>query len=171
MIEDCDVELFMVLPRLVVLCFLDKPLGARTELVRSLLPHRFGPVSEGSGQTLRLDSELKVVYDRFKETMTLLTSSIAPASTPSVEARRSAWETIVRQAVIGEEADVMRHACLGGAALAESRKTIAELLHSVERWSLELQRHCPEDWNQCSAILVHCLTGGTQKDSPSKFQV
>eukprot|EP00421_Protoceratium_reticulatum_P022932 CAMPEP_0168384614 /NCGR_PEP_ID=MMETSP0228-20121227/14501_1 /TAXON_ID=133427 /ORGANISM="Protoceratium reticulatum, Strain CCCM 535 (=CCMP 1889)" /LENGTH=425 /DNA_ID=CAMNT_0008397785 /DNA_START=57 /DNA_END=1331 /DNA_ORIENTATION=+ len=41
MCEDCDVELFLVLPRIIVLCFAAEPGASRRELVRTLLPHRF----------------------------------------------------------------------------------------------------------------------------------
>jgi len=167
MIEDCDVELFMVLPRLVVLCFLDKPLRERTELVRSLLPHRFGAsvIAPSGHSSFMLDPDLKGVHEFFKEIMVKLTTTLAttPATGSSWAARHTAWESIVRQAVIGDE-DISGKS-------TERTKAIAELLHQVERWSLELQRHCPEDWNQCSAVLVHCLTGGAQKEISSKFQV
>mmetsp|Transcript_106373 Transcript_106373/g.339467 ORF Transcript_106373/g.339467 Transcript_106373/m.339467 type:complete len:532 (+) Transcript_106373:35-1630(+) len=172
MIEDCDVELFMVLPRLVVLCFLDKPLRERTALVRSLLPHRFAPLVEGDSKALTLDIELKAVYDRFKETMAMLTASPPSGfSGSSWAARHGAWEAIVRQAVVGEEAQAPQACFESTAAAAERNKAIADLLNGVERWSLELQRHCPEDWNQCSAVLVHCLTSGSHKEPVGKFQV
>jgi len=173
MIEDCDVELFMVLPRLVVLWFLDKPLRERTALVRSLLPHRFGPTcSQGKGQSFLLDPELKGVYDSFKTTMAKLTSpelSLSPPSGSPWAARTGAWEAIVRHAVIGEDVNVTAPALAANPVLAERQRIVADLLHGAERWSVELQRHCPEDWNQCSAVLVHCLTGSAPKDA--KFQV
>jgi hypothetical protein len=34
---------------------------------------------------------------------------------------------------------------------------VEALMRTVEGWSLELQRHCPEDWNECSTVLVRCL--------------
>merc|ERR550534_855474 len=41
MCADCDVELFLVLPRMVVLFFAMGPAKERAWLLRSLLPHRF----------------------------------------------------------------------------------------------------------------------------------
>ena len=28
------------------------------------------------------------------------------------------------------------------------------LMKELEKWSLELQRHCPEAWNHCSSVLL-----------------
>merc|ERR1719193_507909 len=159
MIEDCDVELFLVLPRLVVLSFLADPRARRAELVRSLLPHRFGPADgRGAGCPIaKVHPELKTLYSRYKDALQFLGSG-SPSSPSTPSDKIAVWEGLVRQAVLGvaEDADPVTR----------------ELLRSVETWSLELQRHCPEDWNQCSAVLVHCLTGGAQKEPPpSKFTV
>jgi len=35
-------------------------------------------------------------------------------------------------------------------------------MHEMERWSIDLQRHCPSDWNQFSAVLLRCLSGDTE---------
>lgn len=163
MISDCDVEMFLVLPRIVVLCFLADPLNRRTELMRSLLPHRFGPVGRGGvagSSFMKVDHELKALYDRFKETAQIITGSdISPSSSPTPAVRHRAWEQIVQHAVNGEEAS------------EPCPPAIADLLRTVERWSVELQRYCPQDWNQCSAVLVHCLNGGSKKDPATVFQV
>merc|ERR1719416_20295 len=142
MCEDCDVELFMVLPRIVMLCFLADPLSRRTELVRSLLPHRFSPPSEGNmgAAFMKVDPELKALYDRFRDTMQLLTGCAKSSRMPQAP-RGVAWEALMKQAILGTEDQVS----------PEHRASVADLLRAVERWSLELQRHCPEDWNQCSA--------------------
>jgi len=162
MIQDCDVELFMVLPRLVMLCFLAEPRAKRVELVRSLLPHRFGPTEQPTTEPAlwKVDPELKGLYSSFKEAVKLLGADLLgrPEGSPQV----AAWEELARQAVRGE-----RNSAIPKAAQTAAR----DLLRSVETWSLELQRHCPEDWNQCSAVLVHCLTGGVQKESAAKFVV
>merc|ERR1711937_383567 len=41
----------------------------------------------------------------------------------------------------------------------------------LERWSMELQRSSPKDWNQCSSVIVQCLTGDLQKERESEFNV
>lgn len=45
--------------------------------------------------------------------------------------------------------------------------SLQDFMRELERWSMELQRHCPEDWNQCSAILVQCLADGSEKEGES----
>merc|ERR1712113_1235277 len=32
----------------------------------------------------------------------------------------------------------------------------------LERWSMELQRSSPKDWNRCSSVVMQCLTGESQ---------
>merc|ERR1719291_1383086 len=64
MCEDCDVELFLVLPRVILLCFLADPANKRTELVKSLLPHRFRTESEGAFPG-KLDPELNELFGQF----------------------------------------------------------------------------------------------------------
>jgi len=190
MCEDCDVELFMVLPRLIWLRFLALP-GTHAELLASLLPHRFGlapedPASPNSaaaprstaaaaprasapmtllssspgnspaaskGSVGKLDGELEAFKARFQQ----LAQQIAGLGQPADTAQKGAvWQALVRRAVAGSsDAD-------GG--LAEpARAAMEELMRELETWSMELQRHCPEDWNQCSAVLLQCLEGGAQK--------
>lgn len=49
MFEERDVELFFVLPRIVMLLFAVDPECRRAEMVRNLLPHRFQPSTSSSG--------------------------------------------------------------------------------------------------------------------------
>jgi len=108
---------------------------------------------------MKVDLELKALYDQYKEVMNLLGGGVRD---------RAAWELVVRQAVVGSE----EHRSGGGECHPGAQGAVANLLRALEPWSLELQRHCPEDWNQCSAVLVHCLTGDAQqKKQPCKFQV
>jgi len=162
MIQDCDVELFMVLPRLVVLCFLADPHAQRAGLVRSLLPHRFGPASSDMAFG-KLGPEIEGLCFDFKEAVRLLSASSSCSRGATEEmCHAMVWEELVRQAVNGER---------DCGAPKTAQKVARDLLRSVETWSLELQRHCPEDWNQCSAVLVHCLTGGVSTDVAPKFVV
>jgi len=62
----------------------------------------------------------------------------------------------------GREAqDAPDHEVIG----PEAEAAIEDLMRRLEGWSMELQRHCPEDWNQCSAILVQCLTRGGERQA------
>merc|ERR1719464_2465584 len=51
MCDECDVELFMVLPRIIWLRFLASPLQL-LELLRSLLPHRFAETKDEWAESL-----------------------------------------------------------------------------------------------------------------------
>ncbi|CAJ1357462.1 unnamed protein product [Effrenium voratum] len=66
MCTDCDVELFLVLPRMVILSCLEKPNEPRAGLLRSLLPHRF-PETNGAGARLDQDSEMGALLAQFKQ--------------------------------------------------------------------------------------------------------
>jgi len=149
MCTDCDVELFLVLPRILILCCLAKPDEARAGLLKSLLPHRFPEVAAGTAPLQLMDvPELASLIEEFKQAVHLLGTN--------------AWSLLVRRAVDGSSSN-------DGASMVET------LMRDVEGWSLELQRHCAEDWNQCSSVLVQCINGGSQKQhllAPGpKFQV
>jgi len=142
--EDCDAELFMVLPRLVLLCYLADPAGCRVELVRHLLPHRFvaSPTAQGAPC-----SEIKGFIRQYSQTAKMLMAA-GLSSTAS-------QEVLMKRALSGELAGATER----GVFSVQVYRSIDVLMHALERWSLELQRHCPEDWNQFSAVLLRCLQG------------
>jgi hypothetical protein len=135
MCEDCDVELFLVLPRMVWLCYLTEP-DKHQGLVGSLLPHRFGKSQ---------DAELKAFVEAFNSVM---------RSISKVGGVERAENTLMQRSVLGSSS-VKAHS---------SKDEIESFMLDLEKWSMELQRRCPEDWNQCSSVLIQCLTGGSQKD-------
>jgi len=142
MCEDCDVELFLVLPRMVWLCYLAEP-NQHQGLVASLLPHRF---EKGA------DTELFAFVESFQRVV---------GSISKVVGVEQAENTLVQRAVLGSSS-VKAHM---------PRAEIENFMLELERWSMELQRKCPEDWNQCSSVLIQCLTGGSQKDRTGEFSV
>jgi len=82
------------------------------------------------------------------------------------------WEVLVKRAVAGSSDEQGVYATFMPQSRETARATVENLMRSLESWSVELQRHCPEDWNQFSAVLVECLTGGVQKPQRSSpFQV
>uniref|UniRef100_A0A7S0F9X3 Uncharacterized protein n=1 Tax=Pyrodinium bahamense TaxID=73915 RepID=A0A7S0F9X3_9DINO len=174
MCEDCDVELFLVLPRILWLCFLAKP-KQYEELVRSLLPHRFSEV-KGTFKEFECDAKLKAFIQTFLRAEQLLVGAQAEgteacnACPAAVE--RAAWETIVRRVALG---DGVQDTLYDGLVVPEKRKeaqaVVEDLMRAVEPWSIEVQRHCPEDWNQCSAVLVQCLTRGAREQKEMPFHV
>jgi len=210
MCEDCDVELFMCLPRIVWLRFLTEP-ARHLELMKSLLPHRFpektdlavllGNTSDPTGGADKatakafiqpdaqadtmlggmgavahktfVDVELQAVVEKLRSTRTLLIGAL-PEGT--LDGEQVAWEILVQRVVLGaapatsgetEDPYMRVSPCRrDGAARA-----VDELMHDLERWSIELQRHCPEDWNQCSALLIQCLSGTAEKQRQGNFRV
>jgi len=96
MCNDCDVELFMVLPRIIWLQFLVAPMRMR-ELLKTLLPHRFG---EGD-HTNPWDARLAACIDKFRAVeVTLCGTSSSSSDRSSVHPK--AWEILVKRVVSGE---------------------------------------------------------------------
>lgn len=180
MCEDRDAELFLVLPRLVCLCFAVGPTKARGGLLQALLPERFDP-AEGRrpGEAPRPAPELEGLIGRFRLAVRLLVAARPRHLENDVAAslaEAAAWQQLVRRAVVGADgaaAGGRRQASPGGAGPngAAAHQAVEDLMRELERWSLELQRRCPEDWNQCSAVLVQCLTGESQRQPAVDFQV
>lgn len=129
MCENCDAEMFLVMPRMIWLCFL-RSAGSQKDLMSTLIPNRFGTVA---------DKELKGLCDKFQEII-----------------KSYNWETLLQKAISGptNNGDALDHFMLG-----------------LESWSMELQRSSPKDWNQCSSVIMQCLTGGQQKERYTEFNV
>jgi len=162
MCEDCDVELFLVLPRIVLLCFLADPDNRRAEIVRGLLPHLFQTKEGGAGKSSKpSDPKLERLLSSFGSVMQVLSTK---ASAGGSEA---AWELVMARAMFGSTEAGDAYADLPLA----TKKVVEDLMRDVEGMSLQLQRHCPEDWNQFSSVLVQCLLGGKQRDAAPKFEV
>lgn len=142
MCEDCDVELFLVLPRMVWLCYLAEP-DKHQGLIGSLLPNRFE-----KGQ----DAELSAFVETFHRLMQSISKVVG------VEQARN---TLIHRVVLGSSS----------VKAYLPTDEIESFMLELERWSMELQRRCPEDWNQCSSVLIQCLAGGSQKDRSGEFCV
>eukprot|EP00929_Paragymnodinium_shiwhaense_P053019 TRINITY_DN26550_c0_g1_i1.p1 TRINITY_DN26550_c0_g1~~TRINITY_DN26550_c0_g1_i1.p1 ORF type:complete len:538 (-),score=144.25 TRINITY_DN26550_c0_g1_i1:328-1941(-) len=163
MCDDCDVELFMVLPRIIWLRFLAAP-EKHTELLRSLLPpSRFG-TKAGKANVL-YDEELSDFIEKFAHAKEMLVGA-QPAGADGVpsasRAEATAWELLMKRVVMGDANSEEVYGGLAPSFVEETRVVVEDMMNDLEKWSMELQRHCPEDWNQCSAILVQCLTGEGQ---------
>jgi len=180
MCEDRDAELFLVLPRLVCLCFAGGPTKARAELLRHLLPQRFSP-EQGRGPSgpPRAEPELESLVKAFRRALQLLMA--AQCQDQDIRAVKSgaeaaAWQQLIRRAIFGAgdaapEGSGPARPQRGGLQGTAACRAVEDLMRELERWSLELQRRCPEDWNQCSAVLVQCLTGESQRQTACDFQV
>lgn len=138
--EDCDVEFFLVIPRLLLLRYLCSTDGHEA-LLQALLPHRFAP-SLDPLCSKRHGPELAALQSHFEETRQAVMQSQPQDAEDSSAA---AWEFFAN-AALGTRCDPPDAA-------------IASFMRDLESWSVELQRHCAEDWNQCSAVLMQCLAG------------
>jgi hypothetical protein len=131
MCENCDVEMFLVMPRMIWLCFL-KNAGMQNDLMSSLIPKRFG---------VSADPELQGFRAKFQK----VSSAVA-------------WETLLLKAVSGPSS-------------GNAGEALDGFMLELERWSMELQRSNPKDWNQCSSVVMQCLSGGPQKQRETEFNV
>mmetsp|Transcript_75076 Transcript_75076/g.104297 ORF Transcript_75076/g.104297 Transcript_75076/m.104297 type:complete len:173 (+) Transcript_75076:2-520(+) len=172
MCEECDVEMFMVLPRLAWLRYLDKPCQL-SGLFKSLLPHRFadsGVVQKEAPEPS--DPELISLMQKFGRTKQLLMETMKPSQGGTLTTgcfEDAAWELLVKRVVNGVNGDMYTNVC---PSLREPvEKAVEELMRDLEAWSMELARHCPEDWNQCCGILVQCLSGSEKEGSKGPFRV
>lgn len=159
MCEDCDVELFLVLPRLVILSFLAKPAGDRAAILKGLLPHHFEKKSV-------MSADLRGLSDKYQSALKDIVATSRQVGS-SVDPSLSAWELLLKRAVGGSAEGRNTY----GDSPVKTQEVIENLMRDIERLSLELQRHCPDDWNQFSSVFVQCLIGGREREPNSKFQV
>lgn len=167
MCEECDVELFMVLPRLMWLRFLAEP-SQQMPLLARLLPHRFGEAAT-SNPTLGL--ELQAFLEKYTQVERTLARMWEMGTITDVDCASHVRELLAKR-VIGcdEEADTF-FVGLPPVQAEDAKANIDNFMHELEAWSIELQRHCPEDWNQYSAVLVHCLRTEAEKERKGPFGV
>jgi len=163
MCNDCDVQLFLVLPRIIWLRFLVGP-TQQAELIRTLLPHRFSYGDTKAGATW--DSGLARFITKFQS----IEQIFGGDQSGELLQHASVWATLVKRAVSGETNDET-YSIVSPEIRATAQPAIEDLMRDLEGYSIELQRHCPEDWNQCSAILVQCLTGSDSGDKQDQFRV
>eukprot|EP00435_Cladocopium_sp_Y103_P015828 s2738_g3.t3 len=167
MCEECDVEMFMVMPRLAWLRFLDKPTQLQG-LFKSLLPHRF----EVNPDTEKLaDAELANLMRKFDETKELLMSTMSPKQGGQLQSSQEAtWKMLVKRVVNGASSEDT-YKWIEPSLREPAEKAVEDLMRDLEAWSMELARHCPEDWNQCCGILVQCLSGSEKESTKAPFRV
>lgn len=221
MCGECDAELFMCVPRLLWLRFLEDP-AACGELFRTLLPHRFPTTlphllrpplsvsicSEGSvdshagcpdatcaadievdlSSTFAIDVELSHLQCRYQRVCQhILQTWRMHGGTPPQPCSRmtdnrschkqqthpAVWELLARRAVVGSDgADKVYTDLMQPRGCIEESTTapVEEFMRELERWSMELQRHAPEEWNECSSIILQCVMGEKER-VPAEFKV
>eukprot|EP00440_Ansanella_granifera_P009159 gb/GFBE01009921.1/.p1 GENE.gb/GFBE01009921.1/~~gb/GFBE01009921.1/.p1 ORF type:complete len:530 (+),score=107.52 gb/GFBE01009921.1/:1-1590(+) len=169
MCEECDVELFMVLPRIIWLRGLAKP-TTQLDVFKSLLPHRFLEPSCNSTGNWPCDAELQTFVEQFRNINALLMSNWRSAGRVS---DRAAWEILIKRVVsgAGEAEKESAYGTLSPSIRAQAESEVEDFMNKMEGWSMELQRHCAEDWNQFMAILIQCLSGSNRDSKDGPFQV
>lgn len=138
-LDDQSAELFLILPRLVLLCGLADP--SQAVLIESLLPHHFE--SNAEEQTIITLRAVRLSSDM----MDLAKGFDAASRAISVSMPSTSWEVLVRSAVAG----------LGSNSCLEFDASVDSFLHRLEAVSMELQRAAPEAWNCCCSVLVECI--------------
>jgi hypothetical protein len=161
MFDECDVELFLVLPRLIWIRFLANQQKQIPLLVR-LLPHRFTNATSSSPS---LGPELQAFYEKY----CLVERSLADSQVDRAVDSRALLASRVVNGADGNTDDLF--SSVRGSDRANVQAKVEVLMHDLEAWSIELQRHCPEDWNQYSAVLVHCLRSDGEKERRGPFGV
>lgn len=129
MCSDCSAELFLALPRLVLLWYLADP-GPKEVLLRMLLPAQF--------EKEESPCQLATTRSRFSDL------------SRSMTLRGHDARIILRKRAILDRLEQS----------SEFRDQIEELMREIEGHSIEMQRHCPSDWNQFADVLLQCLDEG-----------
>jgi hypothetical protein len=161
MFDECDVELFLVVPRLIWMRFLALP-QVQSPLLARLLPHHFTDIASGNPS---LGAELQTFFEKY------LTVEHSIRDSQRDKDMAAARAVLATRVVSGGDNSDESFASVPHAYRANVQAQVESLMHELEGWSMELQRHCPEDWNQYSAVLVHCLTSGGDKERQGPFGV
>lgn len=109
--------------------------------------------------------ELQALVEKFWRAESLLARARSQAG-PSV------WDLVMCRAVSGTSGAQDPYAPLeAGPRKDAAAAALQELMHDLEGWSMELQRHSPEDWNECMNVLVQCLSGSQHTEREPEFIV
>jgi len=113
-----------------------------------------------------MDSELQLLQDHFRssyqellERRQVLNCSLRLSPSKKRSLAPAVWELLVRRAVAGTDgAESLYEEVLPATPEGKDIEAVVEeLMLEIERWSMELQRHAPEDWNNFTSMLVQCL--------------
>jgi len=167
--DECSAELFLVLPRLLLLRFLARP-SALAHLLNDLLPHHTQKFS--SVGHMRFDAELSALINRFQRIQHLLGSAIYASSEPrelreqamvdvlgeDATAGHFARSLLTRRAVLGLCCGPNElEGAIGGTEPHLALEEVSAFFRELEAWSMKMQRRHARAWNGFSAVLLHCL--------------
>ncbi|CAE7406122.1 panB [Symbiodinium sp. CCMP2592] len=153
LIDTRDAELFLILPRLVLLNALRAP--SQSGLLRELLPHQFAECAE---------AEVKEEHGKAKEGRAEGTE--AEFSSRLSELKQDFQE--VQKALVRASASdrdfLTRRVISGPGAETEGDEKLHNFLLALEGLSVELQRYRPTDWNQTCSALLECIEAASGRE-------
>lgn len=143
LLEDQDADLFLILPRLVLLCGLAVP--AHSTLTEHFLPHHFGQ-SDSRKQSARILSRgMSELVEDFNQSNVILGAS-------------KTWhkKVLIRRAILGVGKGHKTN------ARNDDEEAMNHFMLRLEGFSMELQRHQPESWNRCCSVLMQCIEAASK---------
>eukprot|EP00427_Karlodinium_veneficum_P025202 CAMPEP_0169120614 /NCGR_PEP_ID=MMETSP1015-20121227/32205_1 /TAXON_ID=342587 /ORGANISM="Karlodinium micrum, Strain CCMP2283" /LENGTH=536 /DNA_ID=CAMNT_0009183615 /DNA_START=1 /DNA_END=1607 /DNA_ORIENTATION=+ len=142
-----DVELFLCIPRMIWIHYMHTP-ADYAALMKTLLPHHF-KINADNGRILSLAG-------RFAELREVCLKHLNAGSQPK-ERRAYLVDILIERAWSGSSTSTLFDAYVKEPSREVVRKAINAYIHEVESYSMELQRSCTLEWNQCCSLLVQCL--------------
>lgn len=135
MIDNQDAELFLILPRLVLLSGLQS--APNMALAQSLMPDL---------EVATKDSQIE---------------TDAAGVEHGSSSKRSAVDRCLADLLVDVDWDVLTWQVIKGPGNATG--TLEAFLLELEALSMELQRKEPQKWNRCSSVLLHCICAASRQ--------
>jgi len=155
LIDTRDAELFLILPRLVLLNALRAP--SQSGLLRELLPHQFAECAE---------AEVKEEHGKAKEGRAEGTEAEFPSRLSELKQDfQEVQKSLVRASASDRDLDFLtRRVISGPSAESEGDEKLHNFLLALEGLSVELQRYRPTDWNQTCSALLECIEAASGRE-------
>lgn len=155
MTQECGAEFCLCLPRLVWLHFLHDP-ERNLKLLQKFLPHRFTSTdcsSSPSGQSW--DNTIEELLCRYQVAQRGLNAHLDTDS--ECNTQRFLVQSVIEGPNSESQSDLSTQLSL------HTKSHCDTLVHAIEEFSIELQRHRPEDWNHFMMLIVRCFSHGKPK--------
>jgi len=112
---------------------------------------------------LGMGSELKALKEKYATAVLALEECFRTVPSTSQAERLRVQEVMIRRAVSGAAASALEdpYESLSSAEHSQrklARDAVEDLMLDLESWSMELQRHNAEDWNECINVLMQCIS-------------
>jgi len=110
-----------------------------------------------------MGSELKALKEKYATAVLALEECFRTVPLTSQAERLRVQEVMIRRAVSGAAASALEdpYDSLSSAEHSQrklARDAVEDLMLDLESWSMELQRHNAEDWNECINVLMQCIS-------------